>query len=64
MKRYFSCQNNNSIFVSSATFTMKGFPIEPTFKFIFVSIGLVLEVGISAPLQQHTVKHNQGLREA
>jgi hypothetical protein len=33
--------------VSSATFTMKGFPIEPTFKFIFVSIGLVLEVGIS-----------------
>ena len=61
LRRYFSCQNNNSIFVSSATFTMKGFPIEPTFKFIFVSIGLVLEVGISGNVSYSTMYFFYGL---
>jgi hypothetical protein len=61
LRRYFSCQNNNSIFVSSATFTMKGFPIEPTFKFIFVSIGLVLEVGISENVSHSTMYFFYGL---
>jgi len=61
LRRYLSCQKNNSIFVSSATFTMKGFPIEPTFKFIFVSIGLVLEVGISGNVSYSTMYFFYGL---
>jgi hypothetical protein len=47
--------------VSSATFTIKGFPIEPTFKFIFVSIGLVLEVGISENVSYSTMYFFYGL---
>lgn len=58
LRRYFSCQNNNSIFVSSATFIVKRFPIEPTFKLIFVSIGLV---GISGNVAHSTMFFFYGL---
>lgn len=61
LRRYFSCQNNNSIFVSSATFTVKGFPIEPIFKLVFASLGLVVEVGISGNVSHSTMYFFYGL---
>ena len=61
LRRYFSCQNNNSIFVSSATFTVNGFPIEPTVKLVCASIGLVVEVGISGNVSHSTMYFFYGL---
>jgi hypothetical protein len=61
LRRFLSCQNNNSIFVSSATFTVKGFPIEPTVKLVCASIGLVVEVGISGNVSHSTMYFFYGL---
>jgi hypothetical protein len=61
LRRYYSCQNNNSIFMSSATFTVKEFPIEPTFKLVCASIALVVEVGISGNVSHSTMYFFYGL---
>ena len=47
--------------MSSATFTVNGFPIEPTVKLVCASIGLVVEVGISGNVSHSTMYFFYGL---
>lgn len=61
IRRYFNCQNDKTEYISTATFKIKRFPIEPAFKLFFVTVGLVIEVGISGNMQHSTMYFFYGL---
>jgi hypothetical protein len=55
IKQWFNCQNNNSIFISTASYTIveKRFPIEPMFKTLFLIVGFTIET-INSDNFQHS----------